>query len=96
MYEHEKLFKHGSSFDPIKDGEPENDNEETGEDTAGQMPIDNSNGFVNSDSCPISHTRPETVDNRDHSVSGTQSEFVNNYIDQKLENRFEDQGSEFD
>ncbi|MFS7963490.1 putative transcription factor WD40-like family [Helianthus anomalus] len=93
LYEHEKLFKHESSSDPITDGERENGNEETGEDAADQMLIDDSNGFVNSDDCPISHTRPETVDNRE---SGTQSELVNNYIDQKLENQFEDQGNEFD
>ncbi|XP_076948314.1 autophagy-related protein 18f-like isoform X2 [Bidens hawaiensis] len=96
LYEHEKLFKNGSSFDHITDGGLDNSNAETGEDAAGQMPIDDSSGFVNSDRCPISHTRPETVDNREHSVSGTQSELVNTYIDQKLENQFEDQGNEFD
>ncbi|KAD5507672.1 hypothetical protein R6Q59_031540 [Mikania micrantha] len=81
------------SFDPKSDGEHENGNEETGEDAACQRP---SNGFVNSDSYPISHTRTETVYNREHSVSGTQSELVNNYIDKKLQNQFEDQGNEFD
>ncbi|KAI7737700.1 hypothetical protein M8C21_011872 [Ambrosia artemisiifolia] len=95
LYEHEKLFKHESSSDPVTDGF-ENGNEETGEDVAGQMPIDDCNGLVNSDDCPISHTRPEVVDNREHSVGGTQSKLVNNYIDQKLENQFEDQGNEFD
>ncbi|XP_076893256.1 autophagy-related protein 18f-like [Bidens hawaiensis] len=96
LYEHEKLFKNGSSFDHITDGGLDNSNAETGEDAAGQMPIDDSSGFVNSDRCPISHTRPETVDNREHSVSGTQSELVNSYIDEKLGNQFEDQGNEFD
>lgn len=55
--------------------------------------VEDTNGFVNNDSSP---TRPETVDNREHSVSGTQSEFVNNNIGQEVENQFEDQGDEFD
>ncbi|KAI3686239.1 hypothetical protein L1987_79913 [Smallanthus sonchifolius] len=94
LYEHEKLFSHGSRFEAS--GGLENDDEETGEDAAGQTPIKDANGFVNSDGCPISHTLPETVDNREHSVSGTRSELVNNNIGQKLENHFEDQGAEFD
>ncbi|GJW90741.1 autophagy-related protein 18f-like protein isoform X2 [Tanacetum coccineum] len=101
LYEQDKLSR-GSSFNPIysttntvvTDGGLENGDEETGED-ASQMPID-PNGFVNSDSSPLSHTETETVDNREHSVSETQSELVNNNIGQKLENQFEDQGDEFD
>ncbi|KAI7747406.1 hypothetical protein M8C21_002327 [Ambrosia artemisiifolia] len=93
LNEHEKLFSHGTSTE--SDSGLENGDEETGEDTAGQMPIKDTNGFVNSDSCPISHTQPETVvDNREHSVSGTHSELVNSNIGQTLENHFEDQGAE--
>ncbi|KAK1435647.1 hypothetical protein QVD17_01413 [Tagetes erecta] len=45
LYEHGNLVKHGGSFDATADGAFENGNEETGEDAAGLMPIDNSNGF---------------------------------------------------
>ncbi|KAI3820544.1 hypothetical protein L1987_08092 [Smallanthus sonchifolius] len=94
LYEHEKVFSHGSRFETS--GGPQNGDEEMGEDAAVRTPIKDANGFVNSDSCPISHTLPETVDNREHSVSGIRSELVNNNIGQKLENHFEDQGAEFD
>ncbi|XP_076905511.1 autophagy-related protein 18f-like [Bidens hawaiensis] len=82
--EHEKFVTHEPRTET--EGGLEKGDEETGED----------DGVVNSDSCPVSHTRPETVDNIQHSVSGTRSELVNSDIGQKLENHFEDQGAEFD
>ncbi|KAM0018543.1 putative transcription factor WD40-like family [Helianthus debilis subsp. tardiflorus] len=95
VYEHEKPFSHGTHIET--DGGLDNGDEETGEDDAGQMPVKDTDGDVNSDSCPISHTLPETVvDNREHSVSETRSELVNSNIGQTLENHFEDQGAEFD
>ncbi|KAJ9568090.1 hypothetical protein OSB04_004056 [Centaurea solstitialis] len=102
MHDHDKLSR-GSSCDPIYSTSDAvvtavglvNGDEETGED-ARQMPKEDTDGFVNTDSSPISHTQLETVDNRERSLSETQSELVNNNIGQKLENRFEDQGDEFD
>ncbi|XP_071701798.1 autophagy-related protein 18f-like isoform X2 [Rutidosis leptorrhynchoides] len=102
-YENEKL-SNGSSFGPIhttidtivRNGGFENGDEETGG-YARQMPVKDTNGFVNNDSSSlISQTQPETVNNREHSVRETQSELVNNNIGQKLENHFEDHGDEFD
>ncbi|XP_076959715.1 autophagy-related protein 18f-like [Bidens hawaiensis] len=82
--EHEKFVTHEPSMET--EGGLEKGDEETGED----------DGVVNSDNCLVSHTRPETVDNIQHSVSETRSELVNSDIGQKLENHFEDQGAEFD
>lgn len=97
MPDHDKLSR-GSSCDPIYSTPDavvtavglENGDEETGED-ARQMPKEDTNGFVNTDSSPISRTQLETVDNRERSLSETQSELVNNNVGQKLENQFEDQ-----
>ncbi|XP_076910863.1 autophagy-related protein 18f-like [Bidens hawaiensis] len=84
LHEHEKVVTHEPSTKT--EGGLEKGDEETGEDDS----------VVNSDSCPVSQTRPETVDSIQHSVSGTRSELVNSDIGQKLENHFEDQGAEFD
>lgn len=104
MHDHDKVSR-GSSCDPIYStpdavvtavGLDKNGDEETGED-ARQMPKEDTNGFVNTDSSPISRTQLETVDNRERSLSEkTQSELVNNNIGQKPENQFEDHGDEFD
>ncbi|KAI3688560.1 hypothetical protein L2E82_46211 [Cichorium intybus] len=46
-------------------GGVDNGDEENGEDDASQTPLlEDTNGVVNSDSCPISDTQPETVRNR--------------------------------
>lgn len=61
-----------------------------------QMPIE-TKGFVNNSDSPKTQARLEVVNNRECLTMEAQFKFVNNNIQGlKLENRFEDEGEEFD
>ncbi|XP_071692181.1 autophagy-related protein 18f-like [Rutidosis leptorrhynchoides] len=97
-YEHKKLTN-GSSYEYEKftNGGFEIGDEDIRDDV-NKMPVEEDiNGFVNNKSSSICEIQPETVNNRENSVSDTdtQSEHVNNNIGQKLNSHCEDKGDEF-